>query len=284
MSKAKKEVHICTAMPNLTHKDMIKLYKKSANRSTFIKDTKWDNGATIKICFIEGTPEQREHVKKVAAKWLNYVNLKFEYYVPQELSDIRIAFMEGQGSWSYLGKQNTWIKKSDPTMNFGWLPKKPVDSDRGTILHEFGHMLGLGHEHQNPNTKITWKREIVIASLSGPPNSWSVETIEGNVLNAYNKDEIVATAQDLSSIMMYSFPSAWNEENIVTYSNNSLSKTDKLSISQMYPKGDDWTIDYESDNDDTTPPQPPTRTGCCGQGTTNFLRAIARHFRRSPKS
>jgi hypothetical protein len=38
-------------------------------------------------------------------------------------------------------------------MNLGWLDAGFADAttkERGTILHEFGHALGLLHEHQSP--------------------------------------------------------------------------------------------------------------------------------------
>jgi len=227
---------------------------------------------------MEGTPEQREHVKNVAAKWLSYINLRFEYIESLEDSDVRIAFMSGKGSWSYLGKQNRSIAKTDPTMNFGWLSEKPEEDERGTILHEYGHMLGLGHEHQNPNSVINWKRDLVIAELSGPPNNWSVESIERNVLSKYGVAETVATKQDFASIMMYSFPSTWNEQNYMVYATTSLSRTDKLAISQMYPK-DDWTIDYESDVSGDV--EPPTTGNCCTPIIRRTATAIAQYIRRN---
>lgn len=44
------------------------------------------------------------------------------------------------------------VGKSQPTMNLGWIADDVMleDSERGVILHEFGHVLGLMHEHQNP--------------------------------------------------------------------------------------------------------------------------------------
>ena len=49
------------------------------------------------------------------------------------------------------------------------------------ILHEFGHALGLIHEHQNPIQAIDWNKPAVIADLSGPPNNWDRDTIEHNM-------------------------------------------------------------------------------------------------------
>ena len=43
-------------------------------------------------------------------------------------------------------------------MNLGFL-------DGGTAAHEFGHAIGLGHEHQNPAGGIEWNEEVVLRDL-----------------------------------------------------------------------------------------------------------------------
>jgi Astacin (Peptidase family M12A) len=44
-------------------------------------------------------------------------------------------------------------------MNLGWTGD--LEANRGVILHEFGHTLGLLHEHQSPvrGKKITLKEK-----------------------------------------------------------------------------------------------------------------------------
>lgn len=65
----------------------------------------------------------------------------------------------GQGSWSYLGTDATRVPKESFTMNLGFV-------DRPTVLHEFGHSLGLIHEHQSPFPGgFEWDRENVSGAL-----------------------------------------------------------------------------------------------------------------------
>jgi len=245
----------------------------SESRAVFIGAVQWKVGETIKIAFIGGTEEQKAHVQKTANQWLKYANLKFEWNVAVEDSDVRVAFESGKGSWSFMGRQCRGVDKTRATMNLGWLPAKPAANDVGTILHEFGHTLGLAHEHNSPNATLTWRRDVVIASLSGPPNNWSVETIEANVFAKYKlgESELVASNFDPLSIMLYSFPAEWTEEGVATKANDKISREDKLMISTMYP------IEGGVDVDD----EPITTSKCgCNKGIKDVAKAIYQQFKK----
>jgi len=277
-TNARSDCHFCSAMPrSLPPADAFRSDiasgsgGHSAQRAVFLTNTSWTTGEVVRIAFIGGTAEQRAHVQRVASQWLLHANLVFKYVADGAESDVRISFVKG-GSWSYFGAQARLIKPERATMNFGWLPEKPEADDQGTILHEFGHMLGLGHEHQNPNGIFTWKRDVVIESLSGPPNKWTVEQIEGNVLNRYDgeSDTVHASDFDPDSIMLYSFPPEWNEEGVKTTSNSALSHRDKCVIGKMYPYEEITIGDGDSEHDCNDDPsedddseQETPKRGCC---------------------
>jgi hypothetical protein len=188
----------------------------------------WPNGSTIRIRFIGGTTAQQALVKQHAIQWTNFANLKFEF-VTGSNSQVRVAFAD-DGAWSYIGKDALGIPADQPTMNFGWL-------DEGVILHEFGHMLGMIHEHQNPRgNPIQWNKSAVNAALSGPPNFWDQATIDHNMYAKYEVSQINGSDLDSESVMLYSFPATWTLNGFHTNPNESLSAVDKEFAKRVYPK------------------------------------------------
>jgi hypothetical protein len=200
----------------------------------------WPAGAVLRVSFLDGAPEVQKHVRTFARKWTRLANIKFVFApTPEPNAHIRISFRQS-GSWSAVGKDalnQAFFPKGEPTMNYGWLrPGSPIE-DYSVVLHEFGHALGLIHEHQSPGGDIKWNRPAVIKDLSGPPNNWNLQTIEHNVFNKYTSATVSQfTAFDPASIMLYAFPSRWTLDGMQFPENKVLSKTDKAFIKQQYPK------------------------------------------------
>ena len=130
---------------------------------TIYRETSVD-GFVLTVQFMNGTPLQKARVKKFAPQWAQYADMRFIFIDEIGPSDIRVRF-EGRGvrSRSYIGNEaNNY--KGQPTL---WLgvgygiknPDDPLDSHPElppsvTILHEFGHALGLLHEQSNPSAAL----------------------------------------------------------------------------------------------------------------------------------
>jgi hypothetical protein len=179
----------------------------------------WDVGQTLRIRFTGGTAAQRAIVEQFAPQWAKHANLKFKFSNDQN-AEIRISFVESDGAWSYIGKDCLDIPVTQPTMNLGW-------QDEGVVLHEFGHAIGLIHEHQNPVGGIQWNKPAVYADLGGPPNFWDTQTVDNNMFATYGKDQINGTSLDKLSIMLYEIPQSWTTNGFSSKANDTLSETDK---------------------------------------------------------
>ena len=190
----------------------------------------WPNGSTLRVRFMGGSDEQQSLAREQAGWWSEHANLNFNFNDAAN-AEIRISFDPTAGAWSYVGTDNLSIPKGQATMNLGF-------QDGGTSGHEFGHAIGLGHEHQNPAGGLEWNEEVVIRDLGGPPNFWTPEQVRHNVIRKYSVDQINGTEFDPNSIMLYAFPASWTRTGQSTHANEVLSAVDRAFIAGglAYPR------------------------------------------------
>jgi len=190
----------------------------------------WMNGSTLRVRFMDGTEGEKVMAREQAGWWTQVANLKLDFNNASD-AEIRITFDPNDGAWSYVGTDCRDIPLNEATMNLGFL-------DGGTAAHEFGHAIGLAHEHQNPAGGIQWNEQVVIREAAKSPNFWNEETTRHNILRKYSANQINGTAFDPDSIMLYFFPASWTLNGIGTKANDVLSRIDKEFIAgaKMYPK------------------------------------------------
>ena len=215
-------------------------------------EKKWTNGTKLQYYYFrngeystDDVESQIEIVETAFDLWREVdIGIKFEETSSIDESDVRIGFKQGDGSWSYLGRDiRVYPGQHEPTMNFGWnLTQDPRDVD--VPLHEIGHTLGFPHEHQNPLAGIDWDEEAVYETFADPPNNWLPAQIDHNVLNKYPTGSIEGSNWDPNSVMHYAFqaalidgPDPYNEQGITP--EGGLSGVDKERAKIFYPAQDD---------------------------------------------
>lgn len=205
----------------------------------FATPKRWNNGRKLKVRFLDGSVTQKKQVQKYAEVWTQFANIGFSFGNAAN-AEIRVSFRKS-GSWSALGTDcllTNAFPKTEPTMNFGWLRDDTAETEwRRVVLHEFGHALSAIHEHQNPKAGIQWNLQEVYRTFSGPPNNWTKQQIDFNIVQKYSVDQLNASDFDPKSIMLYAFPAKLLVSGKATANNTDLSDNDKKFAGSMYPKG-----------------------------------------------
>ena len=224
-------------------------------RGVVVRSLTWRRGETIKVCFISGSRKAQERVARIAREWMQYANVTFDFEengAPRACKgdnseDIKVTFEDNKGWWSVPG---TISRKQNPSMNLQFFgvdtpmlkngqpaPEAPM---RATILHEFGHALGLMHEHQSPNANCDAEIDWDAAYKVGAGIGWDKAQVDRNFRQLVNSTELNATEVDRKSIMHYSLPPVLfkrgKESACFVAENQELSEQDRKFIASVYPK------------------------------------------------
>lgn len=160
------------------------------------------------------------------------VNLKFTFIDKSEIKDkknvVKISFDPDGGAWSLVGTDA--VGQKDPTMNLGWF-------DVSTVMHEFGHVLGLVHEHQNNKGNLIEWNDAAVYEWAAQTQGWDKKTTQINILNKYANDQINGSDFDPLSVMLYFFPAKLTRNHHGTHQNLRLSGEDVIWIEKTYPGG-----------------------------------------------
>ena len=182
----------------------------------------------LRVGFLGGTADLHLKVLAYAQPWSDSAYLEF---VPSSTSSaqIRVSFTPKLGNWSYIGQDSmhSSLLPDQPSMNLANL-------DSATVLHEFGHALGLDHEHQHPDTSITLNDQRVFDDMMRPPNSWSREQVKRNILDRFTRTAVETTPFDCLSVMIYQFPTAWLVAGSPIPANARLSSGDIALVQRLY--------------------------------------------------
>ncbi|OQW95391.1 MAG: hypothetical protein BWK79_02635 [Beggiatoa sp. IS2] len=201
-------------------------------------------------------------VIKMASGWSQYGNIYFRKTTWAD-ADIRVRFRENN-SYSHVGMEYKGIlSKDQETMNLAFSFLQTSEEFKATVLHEFGHAIGLYHEHYNPTVPYTWNEQQMVTDFA--QLGWSEQQVRDGIiddlLKIKSENELFTTAFDPHSIMIYPIlkrwvssadlpdpercPAATTTPDYCVAPTTELSALDQQGIARFYPKNGDCSMVYE---------------------------------------
>ncbi|MEN5311073.1 M12 family metallopeptidase [Pseudomonas koreensis] len=203
-----------------------------SKRSTGHWQKFWASGRELTISFMEVLPvDLQQRIEGLIRQWEPSTNLTFKFD-DGVAGDIRIS-ISGNISSSYLGTDALLVASDQPTLKLGIDPAHSAFD--ATVLHEFGHALGMQHEHQHPSANIPWDMPVVYEYYR-LHTQWTKEEVDENIFNRIDASTSLKGPYDKNSIMHYPVPNEFTIGDWEVAPNTRISKLDRRNMRKAYPK------------------------------------------------
>lgn len=204
-------------------------FNVAESRAVYQNSVKWPPDYAICIKFLDGDEWKKAWVEKIVTEEIAPridPRISFKFVKKNEYADVKVTFnFDGYGA-SLIGTTCRQTDQQSPSMKYGILDfpqsrkfefnsrvytvpdnvPKTINQTGSVIKHEFGHVLGKYHEHQNPiDNPIVWDVQKTIKWYTDPTDSapWTLKDIHNNIFKRLSLSEVDATPFDPKSIMMY---------------------------------------------------------------------------------
>lgn len=158
--------------------------------------------------------------------------LDFAYYkndISNKGSFYQSMLTKGYDLWKMTNDQILNLIFKSNSIHWNFLEMK------STVLHEFGHVLGLFHEQSYPGA-IKWNKADSVYEYYQSTQGWSRQMTDYQVFNVNDQFYTNGTKYDPASIMQYSVEPWQTLDGFSVPENFELSAGDKALIAVLYPK------------------------------------------------